>query len=123
LAYAYVFGAFNLFTNFDGAGGRFGDTGVGATTTDNAQSSVYASLDGTGRVIVLAINKQKTSASTATIQVNHTVALKTVSGVWRMAQGAATPASVPTTAVFRSGSNKFVYQMPAMSATVIVLTP
>jgi hypothetical protein len=122
-AYAYALSAFSLFVNFDGAGARFGDTGVSASTSDNTASSIYASLDATQRVVIIAINKNKTSSSTATINVSDSRALKTVAYAARMTSTAAGPTSFPTKEVFRNGSNKFTYVMPALSASVIVLTP
>ena len=45
--------------NYDGAGSKFGDTSVDATTTNNANSSVYASVDANNpnRMTVVAINR------------------------------------------------------------------
>ncbi len=48
--------AFRMFRNYDGNGGKFGDMSVGATSSDEAQLSVYAaerSSDGTLTLIVI----------------------------------------------------------------------
>jgi hypothetical protein len=53
--------AFRMYRNYDGAGGRFGDVGVAATSTDQSQLSVYAaerSDDGT--LTVMVVNKSGT---------------------------------------------------------------
>ena len=122
-AYAYAFGAFKLFLNYDGAGGRFGDTGVAANTTDDLNVSTFASLDAQHRVVIVAINKNRTTALPATIQVADPRTLATVAGVYRMASGTPTPAAVATSLVTANGSNSFSYTLPALSATVIVLAP
>jgi mannan endo-1,4-beta-mannosidase len=122
-AYAYAFGAFNLFLDFDGAGSRFGATGVAATTSDVVTSSVYASLDGQNRVVIIAINKNKTGSSTATLNVSDPRSLTRVAGVYRLVDGAPVPVSVPASGVTVRGGNSFSYVMPPLSATAIVLAP
>jgi len=58
-AYAYVIGAFRMFRDFDGRGGRFGRLGLDAHTSDVPGSSVYASTDdpSASRVVIVALNK------------------------------------------------------------------
>lgn len=53
----FIYAAFAMYRNYDGQGGRFGSTGIWATTNDPAQSSVYASLDESDRVVIVALNK------------------------------------------------------------------
>lgn len=122
-AWAFAFGAFRLFTDYDGRGGRFGDTGVGAFTSDVAQTSVYASLDAAQRVVIVAINKSRTDASTAAITVADPRTLSRVAYVARMSPQAAVPAPLATTDVSRTAPNRFRCVLPALSATVIVLAP
>jgi len=122
-AYAYAFGAFRLFLNFDGAGAKFGSTGVAATTSDNTASSVYASLDDQDRVIVIVINKSKNISEPATISISDARALTRVVGVYHMAEGSPSPIPVSGANVTTVGRNQFTYVMPALSATVIVLAP
>src|SRR5450631_4492992 len=53
----YEIAALRAFRNYDGNGAHFGDTSVHGVTTDDAKSSVYASLDsGTHLVTIVAIN-------------------------------------------------------------------
>src|SRR5690606_33554976 len=56
----YVFEAFRVYLNYDGAGSRFGDTSVSATTNDVDGSSVYASTDSTDdeRLVIVLLNKR-----------------------------------------------------------------
>ena len=56
----FIAGAFQMYRNFDGNNGTFGDTSIRASTDDVEASSVYASLDsatGAKVLIVVAINK------------------------------------------------------------------
>jgi hypothetical protein len=56
---AFIQGGFNMFRNFDGANGTFGDLSVRANTDDIAGSSIYASRSttNTNELIIVAINK------------------------------------------------------------------
>lgn len=58
----FVRAAFSMYLNYDGQGGRFGDTSIAATSSDIAKASIYASLDDSipGRVVLVAINKTAT---------------------------------------------------------------
>ncbi len=53
----FIYAAFAMYRNYDGQGGRFGSTGIWATTNDAERSSVYASLDEVDRVVIVALNK------------------------------------------------------------------
>jgi hypothetical protein len=53
------FYAFKLYTNYDGQGGRFGDTSVRATSFDQDRIASYAAVDSrTGNLHLMLINKQ-----------------------------------------------------------------
>jgi hypothetical protein len=118
-AYAYVFGAFKMFLNYDGAGGRFGDTGIAATTSDSAGSSIYGSLDPSGHVVLVAINKLG-APRRATITVRHGTPFNTVR-VFTMTNGSPVPESEPPLTV--GSDNTVLYTMPAMSVTTMVFEP
>ena len=45
----FIYGGFDMFRNFDGANGSFGDTSIRATTSDVANATVYASVDAGNR--------------------------------------------------------------------------
>jgi hypothetical protein len=55
----FIAGAFEMFRDFDGKDGTFGDISIHAETNDVADSSIYASLDASRstRIVVVAINK------------------------------------------------------------------
>lgn len=121
-AYAYLFGAFNVFRNFDGKGGRFGDVGVAASTSDASRTSVYASTDkssGSPRLVVIAINK--TSAELRAQVVLTDPRRWTRGEVYAMMDGAPTPVRRSDLAAI--AGNLFTYAMPAMSVSTLVLRP
>jgi glycosyl hydrolase family 44 len=117
-AYAYGFGAFSMFLNYDGAGGRFGDVGLAATTSDSVNTSVYASRDAAGRIVVVAINKNS-GPTLATIKVGTSVALRTAQ-VYRMVAGS--PSPVRQAAFSVSSRKTLSYTMPGMSVSTLVLS-
>jgi hypothetical protein len=53
----FIHAAFAMFRNFDGQGGAFGDTGLDVSGGDPSKASLYASVDGKGRKVFVAINK------------------------------------------------------------------
>jgi hypothetical protein len=55
----YIAAAFRLYRNYDGKGGKFGDTAVTATTPDNSKASIFAATDSKnpGVLTVIVINK------------------------------------------------------------------
>jgi hypothetical protein len=118
-AYAYVFGAFRMFLNYDGSGGRFGDTGVAATTSDVVNSSVYASLNTSGQVVLVALNKAS-SSKTVSLSVSHGATLRTAQ-VYTLTGASATPTRQPDVALLPG--NILSFTMPAMSVSTMVLVP
>lgn len=118
-AYAYVFGAFRMFRNYDGRGARFGDTGVEAVASDPAAASVYASLDSAGRVVIVAINKRR-SAQPARIALAHPATLRSAA-VYTLTGASPTPARAADVPV--AADNTLTYTMPALSVSTLVLAP
>jgi hypothetical protein len=67
--------AFRLYRNYDGAGGRFGDTGVKASSSDEAQLAIYAAERSSDRALtVLVINKATTPLTGTLTIANATLA-------------------------------------------------
>jgi Glycoside hydrolase family 44 len=117
-AYAFMLGAFQMYLNYDGAGGSFGDVGLKATSTDYAVSSVYASRNAKGETVVIAINKTATPKVASVSLLN--VASASKARVYLLSAASATPAKqadLPVT------GNALTYTMPAMSVSTLVLTP
>jgi hypothetical protein len=117
-AYAYIFGALKMFRNYDGAGGQFGDTGVRASTSDAVTSSVYASLDQTGRVVLVILNKSDV-ARDAVISVRHPAPLGSAR-IFTLTDGNPRPMPAGTVAV--GPNNRLQYRLPPSSVSTIVLS-
>jgi hypothetical protein len=117
----FVHAAFQMFRNYDGQGGRFGDTSVRAVTSDPVGTSVYASVDAAnpGRVVLVAINKSGAPVTTS-LSLTHTVALRQAA-VYALTGARAAP--VPQGAVTLGATNALTYTLPATSVTTFVLTP
>jgi hypothetical protein len=62
----YTLAGFRAFRDFDGADHHFGDTSIGATSSDVAKVSAYVSTDShrPGRVVMVAINRATTDQIT-----------------------------------------------------------
>jgi hypothetical protein len=116
---SYVNGAFNMFLNFDGSGGEFGDTSVKADTTNIAQSAVYASLDSSDpdRMVVIAINRTA-SAITTGIAVTHD-RLFEFAEVYQLTGASSNPQKMSD--IELQLVNAFQYTMPAYSVSTLVL--
>lgn len=118
---SFIYGGFEVFRNYDGRGGRFGDTAIAAATTDAAASSFYASVDAgaADRMVLVAINKSAAPV-TAAVAVTHT-RLFGRAEVYELTAAGSAPvrgADLPVTL-----RNAFLYPMPAMSVTTLVLRP
>lgn len=119
--HSFIYGGFEMFRNYNGSNGSFGDTSVRADNSNVTNASVYASVDAANpsRMVLVCINKTA-SAQTAGIQVTHTVRFNT-GEIYVLTGASSTPvklADVPITLV-----NAFQYSMPAYSVTTIVLKP
>jgi hypothetical protein len=117
-AYAYMFGAFKIFRNYDGAGSAFGDTGLSATTSDATLSSVYASRTSAGKTVLVVINKA-TTPKVLSITLSG-VGSPTGAQVYVLKSG--TPNPTRGTDITVSGG-LLSYTMPALSVTTLALTP
>jgi len=118
---SFIYGGFEMFRNFDGANGSFGNTSIRATNSDVPNASVYASVDSgnPNRMVVVCINKADT-AQTAGIAVSHTVQFHTAR-VYLLTSGSSVPQAQPD--INLTLTNAFQYAMPANSVTTLVLVP
>jgi hypothetical protein len=112
--------AFNMYLNYDGAGGNFGDTSILATTSNDASSAVYASVDANDptKMILVLINRTG-SAVTANLSINHTLPL-TLAEVYRLTGSSANIAQLSD--IILSTPNSLSYSMPAFSVTTLELS-
>ena len=119
---AFTYAAFKAYRDYDGNGGAFGDTSVGATTSDVADSSVYASVQSSdpSKMVVIAINKATTS-KVAGIVVDHSTVYSQASVYTITAGGGSSLVAGP--GLTSVATNAFRYTMPAQSVSVIVPRP
>jgi hypothetical protein len=118
----FIYGAFDLYRNFDGNNGSFGNTSIRATTSDIAGTSVYASVDAgnANRMVLVCINKGS-AAQTAAIAVTHPVQFHTAR-VYQLT-AASTAGQPQARADVAIANNSFQYTLPASSVTTLVLQP
>jgi hypothetical protein len=118
----FVNAAFNMYRNYDGAGGQFGDISVTANTDHIANSAVYASLDSTdpNRMVIVAINRTGSPQTTA-IAVTHDRIFDHAE-VYQLAAGiSAAPVMTHAADIPLDLVNAFHYTMPAWSVSTLVL--
>jgi Glycoside hydrolase family 44/Bacterial Ig-like domain (group 3) len=113
----YIGAALNMYRDFDGNDGTFGDTSVMASTNDVTDSSIYASVDSanTNVMTLVAINKS-TQPLTATMQLNH-VQPGATAAIYQLTSASTTPQYVGTVTI--SNPANFTYTMPGYSVTTI----
>jgi hypothetical protein len=115
----FIYGGFRLFVDYDGSGARFGDHSVQATTDDVEATSIYASVDAghPERVVLVALNKTSAPVSVG-LAVTHLRALHTME-VYRLSEASAVPVRQADVAI--TLTNALVIELPAMSASTLVL--
>ena len=100
-------------------GARFGDTSIGAATSNHVDTSLYASVDEgrDDRVVVVAINKTS-GPVTAEILVTHPVDLLR-GQAWQVTPASATPVRGPEVAA--TARNAFRVTLAPSSVTTIAI--
>jgi mannan endo-1,4-beta-mannosidase len=119
----YLPPAFDLYRNYDGSGSTVGDLAVGASTSDTANTSVYAfaHTGNKNQLELVAINKSSTATTIGASIAN--AASFTTATAYNLVSG--NPAVVPagsSPSLSCTGSTcSLGYTLPAVSATTIVL--
>ncbi|GAA1866317.1 hypothetical protein GCM10009687_37280 [Asanoa iriomotensis] len=109
--------AFRMYRNYDGAGGRFGDIGVRATSADQSLLSVYGAERSTdGALTVMVVNK---SGAAQTSPVSLAGRGSGTARVYRY--GADNPAAIVRAADQPVSAGAFETTFPADSVTLFVL--
>jgi hypothetical protein len=118
-AYQYIIGAFRMFRDYDGRGGKFGAAGLAARTSAPAGSSVYASTDDNAatRVVIVAINKLSRSRA-AVIEFSGSFAWRN-SEVYTLTETSSEPKVGAALSLADSATLRFT--MPPLSVSTIVL--
>lgn len=117
----YVYGAMQLFRNYDGNGGQYGNFALPVTCPDVAGYSAYASgyLGQPGHIAVLLINKQD-SAKLAKVALNGGTHHFNYASVYTLTgPGGPQPVQGPDVAI--GGATSFNATLPPMSATLLLL--
>lgn len=119
--HAFIWGAFDMFRNYDGNNGSFGNTSVRVTNSDARNTSAYASLDSgkPGRLVLVCINKADVR-QTAGISISHTLRFRTAQ-VYLLTGANSVPQRQADISI--ALTNAFQYAMPANSVTTLVMTP
>ena len=117
---SYTAAGFNIYTNYDGKGSKYGNTKVKAETSDIENSSVYASVDENddSKLHIIMINKNYDSPMT--VNFNLTGNKNYTSGrVWAFDKGSSN--IYEKTPIQNISGNKFSYMVPALTVCHIVL--
>lgn len=119
---SFAYAAFRAYRNYDGAGSTFGDTSIGAQSSDVPTATVYASQHSAdpNKVVLVVINKA-TTTKMAGITVAHPQRF-TRAKVWTITAGGGANL-VPAADLAAVDVNAFRYTMPALSVSVIVPQP
>jgi hypothetical protein len=117
----FTAGGFKMYLDYDGASGngKFGDLSITANTDKIADSAVYASLDSNdpSRMVLVAINRTTTDKTTA-IEVTHDLRF-TSAEVYQLKGTNPNPERVADISI--DLVNAFLYTMPALSVSTLVL--
>ncbi len=116
----YAAAAFKLYRNYDGAGGTFGDTSVGASASSQENASVYAAIHGSSgaKLHVVVLNKNYDQTSVVTVQIAGAVRY-TRARVF--AFDAASAAITERAAISGIVGNRFTTTLSALTAAQVVL--
>ncbi len=112
--------AFRLYRNYDGAGAKFGDTSVSATSTDEGRLSIYAAQRSSDSSLTLMIiNKAMTTSITANVSIAGFSSASSAQ-VYRYSDASLNAiVHLPDQAV---SGNAFSAMFPANSITLVRLT-
>jgi len=109
--------AFDLYLNYDGKGGEFGNSSVFAKTNNVENSSVYASKDLSGVLHVIAINKSSKN-TTVNMVIDNFVADKGIS-VYSFDKSG----KIVKNILNIDKTNDFYFKMSPMSVSHMILLP
>jgi hypothetical protein len=111
-----IFDAFRMFRNFNGKGGRFGDTWVRSTSGNQGQLAVYgAQRTGDGAYTILVLNKTS-GALTSPLSLSG-ITVAGAAHVWRWTGSGIADGGTQST----GGGAGFTATYPARSMTMLVI--
>jgi hypothetical protein len=117
---SYTAAGFNIYTNYDGNGSKYGDTKVKAETSDIENSSVYASVDQNddSKLHIIMMNKNYDSPMTVNFNVAGDKTYKS-GRVWAFDRSSAN--IYEKAPIENISGNKISYTIPALTVCHIVL--
>jgi mannan endo-1,4-beta-mannosidase len=119
----FIKAAFQLFRNYDGNGGTYGDTAVAAAPADQGKASVFAAVDSkrADLLTVLVINKDLRAAFNGKIEItppgNGKKGAYTQAQVFAFDGSNASIRALPAASI---ADNQIAYRLPPLSATLFV---
>jgi hypothetical protein len=115
---SFIFGGYDMYLNYDGAGARVGGSSVRAQVSDRVKVSAYALADDAdpGKLWVVLINKT-TETVTAAVTVSHGQTL-TSGNAYRLTSANRRPQGAGSVSL---SGNALSYDMPPLSATTLAL--
>ncbi len=114
----YIYGAFDIFRNYDGNKSSWGDVAVSAENPSPEEASVYASIKSSdpSQTFVVIINKKTSSLKTG-IAITHSATYKTAS-VYSISESSCKPTQQSD--ITTETTNSFIFDAPAMTISILV---
>lgn len=125
---SYVNAAMRMYLNYDGKSGKFGDTSIAASVSDDGTASIYASLDSTNpnRLTIVLINKSDI-AQNASISLANLAGLAGTGQAYQFNATSAVADGVVQISrlndVTLANANLLNFSMAPLSVTTIVFVP
>ncbi len=112
--------AFRMFRNYDGKGSQFGDTSISATSTNQAQLSIYAAQRSSDNAVTILVINKTTGSFTSAIALSN-LTLPPTAQVYDYSQASLTSIAHPSDVAITGGS--LSYTFPGYSAVMFVVQP
>jgi hypothetical protein len=116
---AFVKAAFRVFRNYDGEGAAFGDTSVGARTTDDDVLAAFASLTRDDQLVLVVINRTDEEQQVE-LEIDHDANLLPARAFTLTSES---PDLRESEAPDRVGRNHFQREFPPYSVSVLEFAP
>ncbi len=117
-ANSFIYGGFDMFLNYDGAGHRVGDLSLSAQTSDTARTSIYAMTRSSDPLELAAVALNKTNQPLSiNIDLAHGESYATARA-YQLTSAAATPTEGPTPTL---QGTRLITSLPPMSVTTFIL--
>jgi gliding motility-associated-like protein len=117
----FIKSGFDIYRNYDGKGGKFGNTSIKSITNDIINSSIHASIEDTNDKLlhVIAMNKNQDEEITTTFAVTSGKKYKSAK-VWAFDNSNSTVRQLKNVKVITN--NTFEYKIPPLTVCHLLLT-